>query len=543
MENIQESNNQVEISDFRFEFHINPASFEEGGCRDAERPKWAKGYEMVWKGHGVNCCAYALNYIMSERNYTKDAPSKRRSVSDAAALQEKLGWGMTTTIDELNDFITAFPKYRVVALIPGKSDISPVFAGSEWQAVEDGKVRDKFTLYLILYKNHWGCTLSPASVVTEFKKTEHRWCHKCICAYPIHHVHNCETRRSVPKPPNKVYDKQCKKCGIYGQHTCVYFQCKSCNFAIPKGTYSHRCLVMEEEVDDEKQKYLQRGDPADGKYPALWAFDFEARIEIKHSVRKNLVDFAMDEDFAFVGVPSIDTYRFEMHTHQMNYAAAKNVFTGEMVEFFGEHAMRDFLHHCVNYNHGNNIMVAHNSSGYDTRLIFTALNKHNFTFMEKSRQSLIMRGNKFMQIRADKKLVFRDSLLHLPQSLAALAKDFCQDTRIEKGMFPHLFNSVENYEYEGPIPDLKYFDVSHCKRREDVDALIEYHQSWQGRSDWNFKKELIRYCKNDVEILCEVMLKYHNNAMQLFNMSPWFKMTAAAYVHNVFLTERGRYPN
>lgn len=545
VEKVQESNTEMEPQDFGWYFNIDPSSYEQGGCPGVTKPAFARTCELTWKHHGVNCAAYALNYLMGDKNYNKNKSAQNQAVIDAQALQDKLGWGEYVTPPEIAKFVEAYDDCRVVVLIPAKSSLSYVYAGEKWTLPENWEtVKDPKTYYLILHDRHYAALLSPANTIKCYKNRTagYKWCQKCCQEYNYNQTHDCETRRNTAISKNIL--RKCPKCNTIGKHNCIFYKCRTCSQNVLKKTKKgefHRCVIKEDEPEDEKKKFLMPGDAKDGKYPALWAYDFEARIQIKESCRQIVVDFPTDEDHQFpTNFEQFTEYAFEMHTHQVNFAAAKNIFTNERVEFFGDNAMRDFLEFCSSYNQGHNIMVAHNASGYDARLIFTAFNMYEFDFMGKNRQSLIMRGNKFMQIKANDKLIFRDSLLHLPQSLAALAKDFCTDTRIEKGFFPHLFNTIENYEYVGPIPELKYFDVSHVKAKKDLDALVEYHASWEGRQDWTFKEELKKYCLNDVDILCEIMRKYHENAMSLFKLSPWMKITAASYVHQVFLIERGQ---
>ena len=40
----------------------------------------------------------------------------------------------------------------------------------------------------------------------------------------------------------------------------------------------------------------------------------------------------------------------------------------------------------------------------------------------------------------------------------------------KKGDFPHKFNNPENYNYIGPMPDLKYYDIDRMK--EDIKKLL-----------------------------------------------------------------------
>jgi DNA polymerase type B, organellar and viral len=142
----------------------------------------------------------------------------------------------------------------------------------------------------------------------------------------------------------------------------------------------------------------------------------------------------------------------------------------------------------------------------------------------------LSRGTKIMQLKAGN-TIFRDSVLHLPGSLSNLAKAF--DLPLMKGVFPHLFNSVENYDYEGPLPDKKYFDLTFtAKTEKDLEDFDKWHDE-RSKTPWNFKHELEIYCKDDVKILALIMLNHHNICYEKFGLSPWHTSTAPSYCHKV----------
>jgi hypothetical protein len=121
------------------------------------------------------------------------------------------------------------------------------------------------------------------------------------------------------------------------------------------------------------------------------------------------------------------------------------------------------------HNHGKNICIAHNGGGYDTRFIYEWACKSNTL----DRIKPLVTGCKFMDLRIGNTL-FRDSLLHLSGSLASLAKAF--NLTLRKGYFPHLFNTEENQNYVGPIPDVKYFDLSFSAKSDDeISKFNEWH--------------------------------------------------------------------
>ncbi|XP_032234852.1 uncharacterized protein LOC116616861 [Nematostella vectensis] len=68
------------------------------------------------------------------------------------------------------------------------------------------------------------------------------------------------------------------------------------------------------------------------------------------------------------------------------------------------------------------------------------------------------------------------TLNFLQMPLSKLPKAFGFDHVTQKGTFPHFFNTPENQDYVGPMPDLSYYDLQGIKE-EDARALRAWHQA------------------------------------------------------------------
>jgi hypothetical protein len=114
--------------------------------------------------------------------------------------------------------------------------------------------------------------------------------------------------------------------------------------------------------------------------------------------------------------------------HVVNLICLKNCITGEKNIFEGMDCIKEFLTFLLDYNQGRNIAIAHNGSGYDTRLVFeTAV---QLGLKNTNISPLLLQRSKYMQLTIGK-LIFRDSMLHLKGSLSALAKDFCPESLVK----------------------------------------------------------------------------------------------------------------
>ena len=124
-------------------------------------------------------------------------------------------------------------------------------------------------------------------------------------------------------------------------------------------------------------------------------------------------------------------------------------------------------------------------------------------------QNIIYNGSKIMSMSVGSGLNIRvlDSLNFLPMKLAALPGSFGL-TELKKGYFPHYFNTSENQNYIGPIPDTKYYGPAYMSRKDRKDFL-EWHARHAANSYiFDFRKEMQGYCISDVTILREACLKF-----------------------------------
>lgn len=93
------------------------------------------------------------------------------------------------------------------------------------------------------------------------------------------------------------------------------------------------------------------------------------------------------------------------------------------------------------------------------------------------------------------KLHFRDSLLMLPASLRKLSKAF---NVTDKGIFPYKFVNTINLDYDGSVPEFKYFD---CITEFQYN---KYAMDYAAKS-WNLRRETEFYCNQDCLVLYEVL--------------------------------------
>jgi hypothetical protein len=121
---------------------------------------------------------------------------------------------------------------------------------------------------------------------------------------------------------------------------------------------------------------------------------------------------------------------------------------------------------------------------------------------------------------------FIDSLNYFHMPLCSLPKAYGL-SEIEKGTFPHLFNTEENQNYIGPLPSLDMYGVNSMNSKEK-EKFIEWHEQQSAAGYiFNFQEEIVKYCKQDVKILREACLEFRKNFMK-FGVDPFEECTTIA---------------
>jgi len=96
------------------------------------------------------------------------------------------------------------------------------------------------------------------------------------------------------------------------------------------------------------------------------------------------------------------------------------------------------------------VAIAHNAKAFDLHFIL------NRAIMLKWRPELITNGLNIMSMRMEH-LVFLDSVSFLPCAMRKLPEAFGLEAT--KSRYSQYFNTEENLDYVGPMPDISYYGV------------------------------------------------------------------------------------
>ena len=285
----------------------------------------------------------------------------------------------------------------------------------------------------------------------------------------------------------------CEKCGKSmdvskirdGGHICGR-KCRTCGVVITREDTDHKCYIQP----------VEQGE--DSSYNHMLFFDFEATQE--HATHRPNLCVVHDEE-------------------------------KEVALFQGKDTVKDFCKWLFTPQHKGCIVVAHNFQGYDGYFI------SDYLVQNAIKYDIIYRGAKNLSMKVpDWDIKFIDSLNFIPMALAKFPKTFGQD-ELCKGYFPHAFNKDENQNYVGPIPCQNDYGVNFMKPGER-DAFIAWHDEQVANNyRYDFREEIIKYCRSDVDILRNCCLLYREMLRKESGIDPFNKsLTIASYCQEVYRT-------
>ena len=276
----------------------------------------------------------------------------------------------------------------------------------------------------------------------------------------------CEAVRKCPKCKKSMDVRRLNK------HPCVdNKECPTCKAVLNPNDPNHKCYMQQEQVKEESS------------YAQLLFFDFECNQE--RGIHEANLCVVYDEE-------------------------------GEVKVFRGKNTVRDFCRWLFTPEHDKCIVIAHNFQGYDSYPILNQLNQEGIPY------DVIYNGAKCVTLTTKTKqkrtlfaikIKFIDSLNFIPMALARFPKTFAQPEMC-KGYFPHYFNKDENQEYVGPIPCQEDYGANYMKPEAREKFMAWHQEQVENNYVFDFRQEILKYCRSDVDILSECCKLYREMFMQ-----------------------------
>ena len=478
-----------------------------------------KGSVITIKNHDNLCLARALVVAIAKvenapnYNYLRDQVRAQqiRAMELHANANVPLGPCGLEEVDLFQKYLTAYE----INIVSGNHDNAIIY--SKYGVLPN----DVKPIYLYLHDNHYDVITSmPGFLSTSY------YCHKCRRAYAKKFDHlcpgMCKSCRSYECYVNEPMQcDQCKRTfksrACYERHKeqmngtksiCETIRkCEKCQKSVSVRNLKHHicgkkcstCGVIIEDAENKHECYIQKIEQAeDSRYNELLFFDFECKQETGE--------------------------------HEPNLCIVHNE-AGVEWKFEGKDTTKDFCNWLFSKEHQGCIVVAHNFQGYDGYFI------QDFLIKNAMKCDVILRGAKILSMTVPMfGMKFIDSLNFMPMALAALPKTF-GESELCKGYFPHLFNKEENQSYVGPIPPVHYYQPNGMKPKVREEFLAWHKEKVESNYVFNFKEEIKKYCRSDVDILRKCCMKFREMLRNITDIDPFEKcLTIASACHEVYRT-------
>ena len=460
-----------------------------------------------------NLCAFRAFFVSMYHYENKNGMNEKEWKSirqDRRKLQTKGGLDIARKCalenceavgnEEWNIIQQNFPQYQI-RVIDGSMKDNIIFSGPE----------NRNKIFIEYLNNHFNAIINIRGYMTRkfycetcHVKFSHLFDHRCkdhckncyeVCEKCENEINCDECKRTFKGLDcynrhinNKIckYIKLCDECGVTykdknKEHVCDKYLCKKCYVSYDE--QPHYCYISPKKIEE-----LQKEDDIN---KIIVAYDIESTQENGEHV-PNLLMQKTKCDKCADSSEQCDL----CNVNKPEYFSGKSCIKDFAKYLFFDLAKKSEESKSMIY------AFAHNARGYDAQFILRELWSHNFNDV-----SVIMRGRKILIIRCGN-IKLLDSLNYFLLPLSDLPKAFGLDVSIKKGDFPHFFNKPENYNYQGIIPDLEYFNPEYLSPKKR-NKLIEWHSEYRASgNNWIFMEELISYCKNDVEILMLCVMKF-----------------------------------
>ena len=287
-------------------------------------------------------------------------------------------------------------------------------------------------------------------------------------------------------------------------------------------------------TDDEEEDEIQHGDEEEDKRLSFIFFDFECTQDLPYEGRdlkkkKRKKEQKVEEEMVYVHEPNLVVAQkvceaclnVEDNVSQCIYCGPReNVFRGSRTK-------EDFCDWLFSGKHEGSICLCHNFRGYDSYFIL------QYCYDQVMLPELVMNGAKVMCMEVGG-LKFKDSLNFLPMPLAKLPKMFDMK-ELCKGYFPHLFNTKENQTYVGSMPPIATYDPDSLKENERNNFYNWYQEQLEKNYVFDFEKEILQYCRSDVDILRRCCLKFRDLFINTTGVDPFHScITIASACNRVY---------
>jgi hypothetical protein len=151
------------------------------------------------------------------------------------------------------------------------------------------------------------------------------------------------------------------------------------------------------------------------------------------------------------------------------------------------------------------VAIAHNARAFN--LVFVI----NRPVHKNSRPVLLtMNGQNIMCLKVEN-VTWQDSLNYLAMPLRKIPKAF--GLTVVKSWYTNLFNTIDNFNYVGPSPDVSNYGVEQMHETERREFLTWY-ETLAKEEVFDNRRVLESYCQADMTVLREAGRRFANTSFR-----------------------------
>ena len=338
------------------------------------------------------------------------------------------------------------------------------------------------------------------------------------------HLHGTKSKRSLCDTKkkclacHKVYDylspdKSSKK---KNKHKCGWDVCHFCEKNVD--LFSHKCYIQPVDPEDDEPKYK--------------------KIPLNEVNGRTIIALDEDENMAWVEKPKplfvyadYEATSDEEGLQQPILICAEPENEEDTVSFYGNDCTEQFMDYLDDLTvdeHGDErkvICIFHNFKGYDGMFVLKYLYDTHRTVEQQ-----ICIGTKVLSLSTGD-ITFKDSLCFLPFPLSQFPSTFGIE-ELTKGYFPHKFNTADNQDYEGPMPDIEEYDPQGMTEKAKKNFETWYKEKEDNNYEFKLKQEMKQYCVSDVKLLKAGCQKFQGEFFEKAEFNPMEKCITIASACN-----------
>ena len=328
----------------------------------------------------------------------------------------------------------------------------------------------------------------------------------------------CENNK-ICKACNSYYNKRTKK-GKLIPHICNTYYCKICNSYQQK---EHLCyvqrLVPEKKCENMTSENTEESDSD--------SYDSDSDENIQSHQCYSADPFTFKHIYFDLETATVDGYFIPILAvaHKVCEKCECKPITHRCIDkcgkrdvvFKGESCLKIFCQWLFQPRHKGYTVISHNGGAFDIQFVLRYLHE-NLIYPK-----IVTRGGRILQMLVkDYGIRFIDSLNFMKSKLADMTTSMGLSSIGSKGYFPYKALTREYYNYVGPKLPLDMYQPGTMSPKERV-QFLNWYENLPVDYIFDFNRELLSYCQQDVTILREACLKFRKLIIEVSEIDPFSK--------------------